>query len=678
MNNFSYKNLCPFKWFVLQNFPFIEADFDAITNWQLFCKLGEEMNKIIEKVNQAGVQTENLTNAFIDLQNYVNNYFENLDIQEEINNKLDEMVEDGTLQEIISIYLNSVAIQGFNDISSLKEATSLQNGSFAKTYGRNNINDGFGAFYYIREIQNTDIIDNYNIVALSDSNLVAVKTKENIENEVEQNKKNFANFFFSVFFNRNTLKMDYFTSLDGISWAKQNIKNNLPNGRDPSLIYIKELQKFVLTYSSASITTTFNIGVSSDLINWEWHSIYIEGFNSNRRCWAPDLLYKDGRLYVTFSVLNTDNENMQVYLTSTDDLITFTNWSAPYTLALGLDYVIDSQIKFIDNLYYLICKNGQNENVTNPIQIFTSENLINWTVLNGNIINAQVEGCNLVPYDEKFLIEVDMFIERGHAITKVYDLTDTSKFNWVEANNLSDNLDDVAHGSILYVDDIKENEIIKSLNINFSGNNSETHNINGTNINENLDNFVILPGYIYTITGNPTIQNLLNPFNLKNISMKFATNINNSLTIVNIGHDLQHMTERNIKLNNSLGVNEQTFIFDLEWSYSPTTLPILKTVVDIAQYWNNPTGLTLNGAKLSVHGTVGLISLSITATENISGRWVGNMITLPSNLYNPISGGGGMICGDRKNIYQMNANNISANLTLNANQNEVVRIPFIC
>lgn len=102
MNNFNYKNLCPFKWFVLQNFPFIEADFDAITNWQLFCKLGEEMNKIIEKVNQAGEQTENLTNAFIELQNYVNNYFENLDIQEEVNTKLDEMAGDGTLEEIIN------------------------------------------------------------------------------------------------------------------------------------------------------------------------------------------------------------------------------------------------------------------------------------------------------------------------------------------------------------------------------------------------------------------------------------------------------------------------------------------------------------------------------------------------------------------------------------------------
>ena len=48
--NYNFKKLCPFKWFVLQNFPFIEADFDAITNWQLFCKLGEEINKIIKRL----------------------------------------------------------------------------------------------------------------------------------------------------------------------------------------------------------------------------------------------------------------------------------------------------------------------------------------------------------------------------------------------------------------------------------------------------------------------------------------------------------------------------------------------------------------------------------------------------------------------------------------------------
>lgn len=100
--NYEYKKLCPFKWFVLENFPFIEADFDALTNWQLFCKLGQEMNKIITSVNLSGEQIEKLTESFNNLQTYVNNYFINLDVQEEINNKLDKMASDGSLAKIIN------------------------------------------------------------------------------------------------------------------------------------------------------------------------------------------------------------------------------------------------------------------------------------------------------------------------------------------------------------------------------------------------------------------------------------------------------------------------------------------------------------------------------------------------------------------------------------------------
>ena len=105
MENYDYINLTPFKWFVLENFPFIEADFDALTNWQLFCKIGKEMNVIINSQNNVGTQMENVTNAFIQLQTFVNDYFDNLDVQEEINNKLDSLVEDGTLTNLISSYL---------------------------------------------------------------------------------------------------------------------------------------------------------------------------------------------------------------------------------------------------------------------------------------------------------------------------------------------------------------------------------------------------------------------------------------------------------------------------------------------------------------------------------------------------------------------------------------------
>lgn len=112
MNKFEYNKLTPFKWFVLENFPFIEADFDALTDWQLFCKLGKEINKIIESQNLVGKQAEELTNAFNDLQNYVNNYFDNLDVQDEINNKLNEMAKSGELDELVGKYVtNDIQLQ---------------------------------------------------------------------------------------------------------------------------------------------------------------------------------------------------------------------------------------------------------------------------------------------------------------------------------------------------------------------------------------------------------------------------------------------------------------------------------------------------------------------------------------------------------------------------------------
>ena len=60
-----------FRRWVLQNFPFIEQDFDALTDYQLICKVVEYLNKCIETVNASTEQIELLTNAFNQLKDYV-------------------------------------------------------------------------------------------------------------------------------------------------------------------------------------------------------------------------------------------------------------------------------------------------------------------------------------------------------------------------------------------------------------------------------------------------------------------------------------------------------------------------------------------------------------------------------------------------------------------------------
>ena len=75
---------------------------DSLSYYELLCKVVVYLNNTIADVNTLGTDVDNLNKAFIKLQDYVNNYFSTLDVQEEINKKLDEMVEDGTFDKLLS------------------------------------------------------------------------------------------------------------------------------------------------------------------------------------------------------------------------------------------------------------------------------------------------------------------------------------------------------------------------------------------------------------------------------------------------------------------------------------------------------------------------------------------------------------------------------------------------
>ena len=113
--------------------------------------------------------------------------FDNLDIQEEVNTKLEEMAQSGELAELISQYLEAQAVIGFNTNSSLAAAQNLANGSFARTYGKETYNDGKGAFYKIRTRINSDVPDGDNIIVLTNTqNLVAEKIIDYTTNKLNQ------------------------------------------------------------------------------------------------------------------------------------------------------------------------------------------------------------------------------------------------------------------------------------------------------------------------------------------------------------------------------------------------------------------------------------------------------------------------------------------------------------
>lgn len=155
-------------------------------------------NEVIPTVNNNGEAVEELQELYRLLKDYVDNYFDNLDIQEEVNTKLEEMAQSGELAELIAQYLEAQAVIGFNTCSGLAGATNLADGSFARTLGRNTYKDGYGAFYKIRTRINADVPDGYNIIELTNTeNLVAERIIDesilNIENNIYSNQYNLLN-----------------------------------------------------------------------------------------------------------------------------------------------------------------------------------------------------------------------------------------------------------------------------------------------------------------------------------------------------------------------------------------------------------------------------------------------------------------------------------------------------
>lgn len=63
---------------------------------------------VIPTINNNAEAVIELQNLYKELQDYVNNYFDNLDVQDEINNKLDAMVEDGTLDILVNNHIKEL------------------------------------------------------------------------------------------------------------------------------------------------------------------------------------------------------------------------------------------------------------------------------------------------------------------------------------------------------------------------------------------------------------------------------------------------------------------------------------------------------------------------------------------------------------------------------------------
>ncbi|MBR2549308.1 MAG: SGNH/GDSL hydrolase family protein [Clostridiales bacterium] len=95
----NYTELKPFRYWCQKVLPLVYDD--SLSYYELLCKVVDYLNKTMEDVEVLHGDVEDLHDAYVQLQQYVNDYLENLDVQEEINNKLDEMAADGSLSALL-------------------------------------------------------------------------------------------------------------------------------------------------------------------------------------------------------------------------------------------------------------------------------------------------------------------------------------------------------------------------------------------------------------------------------------------------------------------------------------------------------------------------------------------------------------------------------------------------
>ena len=104
-----YIPTAPFRFWCQKVLPLVYDD--SLSYYELLNKVVKYLNDVIANadVEQSNIQA--LYEAYVKLQSWVNVYFDTLDVQQEINNKLDGLVEDGTMSILVEPFINKYGVE---------------------------------------------------------------------------------------------------------------------------------------------------------------------------------------------------------------------------------------------------------------------------------------------------------------------------------------------------------------------------------------------------------------------------------------------------------------------------------------------------------------------------------------------------------------------------------------
>lgn len=149
-------NVPPFVKFVASAVPMV---FDnSLSYYEALCALWKYIQGMTDVINNNATLEEEYIEKFNELKSFVDHYFDNLDVQEEINNKLDQMVEDGTFEELLENYLHKLS--DYSNSNQITLGNNLITNTTLWLLNDGWTTDGAGTFTHIVG-QTADLVYNY-------------------------------------------------------------------------------------------------------------------------------------------------------------------------------------------------------------------------------------------------------------------------------------------------------------------------------------------------------------------------------------------------------------------------------------------------------------------------------------------------------------------------------------
>ena len=131
-----YTQLTPFRFWCQKVLPLVYDE--SLSYYELLCKVVDYLNKTMEDVDQMISDMTDFRDTYIafsravtdkveQLETYINNYFDNLDVQDEIDHKLDEMALDGYFSDLFNtLFYNDLMTEGASVVTNWIQENLLQ------------------------------------------------------------------------------------------------------------------------------------------------------------------------------------------------------------------------------------------------------------------------------------------------------------------------------------------------------------------------------------------------------------------------------------------------------------------------------------------------------------------------------------------------------------------------